>query len=259
MLKVLGDGGLGEGPSFKKGLPPKMHFHRNTKSAHMWYALFASVMLLATQQRRIVSTSVNPSVRSSLSIGRLSCPGLEHHFLTLLRKERQDRLFEERPGVTVVRFGHQSDPDGLAYIVDEMYGHALSYIVGKILQVRLVLPGHDHLTHAGSASCQNFFLHASHREHATPESQLAGHGHFAAHRNPREKRGQSHCDGHSRGWPVLGDSGRGNMHVNIGLRKKIFVNAVEVARVAQIRERCSCRFLHHFAERPGHGQFLFCP
>ncbi len=29
VLKVLGDGGSGEGPSFKKGLPPKMHFHRN--------------------------------------------------------------------------------------------------------------------------------------------------------------------------------------------------------------------------------------
>ncbi len=29
VLKVLGDGGLGEGPSFKKGLPPKMHFHEN--------------------------------------------------------------------------------------------------------------------------------------------------------------------------------------------------------------------------------------
>ncbi len=27
VLKVLGDGGSGEGPSFKKGLPPKMHFH----------------------------------------------------------------------------------------------------------------------------------------------------------------------------------------------------------------------------------------
>ncbi len=29
VLEVLGDGGLGEGPSFKKGLPLKMHFHRN--------------------------------------------------------------------------------------------------------------------------------------------------------------------------------------------------------------------------------------
>ncbi len=29
VLKVLGDGGSGEGSSFKKGLPPKMHFHRN--------------------------------------------------------------------------------------------------------------------------------------------------------------------------------------------------------------------------------------
>ncbi len=29
VLEVLGDGGSGEGPSFKKGLPPKMHFHRN--------------------------------------------------------------------------------------------------------------------------------------------------------------------------------------------------------------------------------------
>ncbi len=29
MLEVLGDGGSGEGPSFKKGLPPKMHFQRN--------------------------------------------------------------------------------------------------------------------------------------------------------------------------------------------------------------------------------------
>ncbi len=27
MLEVLGDGGSGEGPSFKKGLPPKMHSH----------------------------------------------------------------------------------------------------------------------------------------------------------------------------------------------------------------------------------------
>jgi hypothetical protein len=25
-IEVLGDGGLGEGPSFKKGLPPKKHF-----------------------------------------------------------------------------------------------------------------------------------------------------------------------------------------------------------------------------------------
>ncbi len=31
--EVLGDGGLGEGPSFKKGLPPKMHFHRNTQNS----------------------------------------------------------------------------------------------------------------------------------------------------------------------------------------------------------------------------------
>jgi hypothetical protein len=29
VLEVLGDGGSGEGPSFKKGLPPKKHFHRN--------------------------------------------------------------------------------------------------------------------------------------------------------------------------------------------------------------------------------------
>ncbi len=29
VLEVLGDGGSGEGPSFKKGFPPKMHFHRN--------------------------------------------------------------------------------------------------------------------------------------------------------------------------------------------------------------------------------------
>ncbi len=29
VLEVLGDGGSGEGPSFKKGLPPKMHFHGN--------------------------------------------------------------------------------------------------------------------------------------------------------------------------------------------------------------------------------------
>ncbi len=32
MPEVLGDGGLGEGPSFKKGLPPKMHFHRTRLS-----------------------------------------------------------------------------------------------------------------------------------------------------------------------------------------------------------------------------------
>ncbi len=31
VLKVLGDGGSGEGPSFKKGLPPKMHFHKKSK------------------------------------------------------------------------------------------------------------------------------------------------------------------------------------------------------------------------------------
>ncbi len=29
MLEVLGDEGSGEGPSFKKGLPLKMHFHEN--------------------------------------------------------------------------------------------------------------------------------------------------------------------------------------------------------------------------------------
>ncbi len=31
VLEVLGDGGSGEGPSFKKGLPPKMHFHLRTR------------------------------------------------------------------------------------------------------------------------------------------------------------------------------------------------------------------------------------
>ncbi len=29
VLEVLGDGGSGEDPSFKQGLPPIMHFHRN--------------------------------------------------------------------------------------------------------------------------------------------------------------------------------------------------------------------------------------
>ncbi len=39
VLEVLGDGGSGEGPSFKKGPPPKMHFHKNAYEGAVSFGL----------------------------------------------------------------------------------------------------------------------------------------------------------------------------------------------------------------------------
>ncbi len=69
VLEVLGNGGSGEGPSFKKGLPPKMHFHRNhywCSCLHLWarvscfrYAHESTVLDLS-HARRFAGISIAP-------------------------------------------------------------------------------------------------------------------------------------------------------------------------------------------------------
>src|SRR5216684_1002025 len=166
-------------------------------------------------------------------------------WLRLRNDRRRHRLLLERVLQDFVQRVHVSDFNVPENLRSEIRN-----------DIRLVVCRQQDVRNSRALRSQHFFLYAADGQDHARERHLAGHRQAVLHRTPAK---QAHQRGYHRrtgGRSVLRHRARRHMDVNVLLAEEVRVDAVALAIRARPGQCRGHRFLHHFAEMPGHGELL---
>ena len=168
-----------------------------------------------------------------------------------MRQSTGHRRFLEELARLVER---ERRPQDVVHVPDRHQVHGLEHALGDVAQVLGVVLGEDHGRDAAAVGGQDLLLEPADGQHAAAQGDLAGHGHVAADLGAQQGRHHAGADGDAGRGPVLGNRALGQVHVDVGARVEVAVDAERRRPRADVADGGLGGLLHDVAELAGKHQ-----
>ena len=101
---------------------------------------------------------------------------------------------------------------------------------------------------------QHLFAHASDRQHAPAQGDLAGHANFLVDRSPGQRGDERGGQRDTCRWAILRDGALRHVHVDVHALEHFQVDPQQGRPRFDVGQRGLARFLHHIPDLTGHLQ-----